>query len=211
MGVAPEHMDQAGPCEVKHAFAGCRVGEEVGGGLDEDALADQPSEALVEILAEMSLRVSDEDIEPTSLKLLDGLLERVIKRPGGRLEQDPPAGSAEAEGGQLIIAELVDDAHGDLAAGKDSCRATAGAQGSVELGSPGWELIGVDGVIGANMRRRTHGRDPVGLGLAGHRHRVVEITSAVVEAGEDVAVEVDHRLSALHDSATRTSGFIRLR
>ena len=44
----------------------------------------------------------------------------------------------------------------------------------------------------ADVRRRADRLDPVGGGLAGHRDAVVEVARAVVEARQDVAVEVDH-------------------
>jgi hypothetical protein len=35
--------------------------------------------------------------------------------------------------------------------------------------------------------------DAVGVGLARHRHAVLEIRRSVVEVGENVTVQVDHR------------------
>jgi hypothetical protein len=41
------------------------------------------------------------------------------------------------------------------------------------------------------VRGGAHRLDAVGLCLAGHCHRILQVARAVVEAGQDVAVEVD--------------------
>jgi hypothetical protein len=48
-------------------------------------------------------------------------------------------------------------------------------------------------VIVADVRGRTDLRDAVRVGLARHRDAVAKVECAVVDAGEDVAVQVDHR------------------
>jgi hypothetical protein len=54
------------------------------------------------------------------------------------------------------------------------------------------DLLDANTVIGADMGRCAHHLDPVLLGLAGHCQAVVEAAGAIVEFGEDVAMEIDH-------------------
>src|SRR5438552_446352 len=58
------------------------------------------------------------------------------------------------------------------------------------------QLIRSHLMIGVYVRRRTDDLDAVVLRLASHRHAVFDVDGAVVERGQDVAVEVDHRASS---------------
>lgn len=58
------------------------------------------------------------------------------------------------------------------------------------------KLTDPDVVIPADVRRRANKLDSVGLRLGGHRNAVGDVRRPVINAGEDVAVEVDHTVTA---------------
>ena len=58
----------------------------------------------------------------------------------------------------------------------------------------------------ADVRRRADRVDAVFPGLTGHGHAVVEVDGAVVEPGQDVAVEVDHDRSSYDTNLANIGG-----
>jgi hypothetical protein len=54
-------------------------------------------------------------------------------------------------------------------------------------------------VVVADVRRRADRRDSVLLGLGCHGEGVLEITRAIVDSGEDVAMKIDHGRDLMAD------------
>lgn len=140
--------------------------------------------------------MSHENPEPTRAQSFDRCFQPLIKGTGGRLEQDPSARSSERQRGEVAIVQLVEHCGCDLTAWEDP-RGAAGARQRVgELVPSRRQLVNDHRVVGADVGRCADRRDPVGLCLHGHGDGVVEITRSVVDARQEVTVEVDRPLGA---------------
>ncbi len=112
-----------------------------------------------------------------------------IERPAveRRLDEQHLRIAAEPEPAKLLD-RPVELGEVDLAAGTKLDQI---AGDGANLGERRLHLVGRRRVVVADVRRRREQRDPVGGGLLADRERLVEIGRPVVEAGQDVAVEVD--------------------
>ncbi len=124
-------------------------------------------------------------------QVLDPAGEAVAERPGRRLQQDPVA-AAQGHPAQLLLVEALDRGLGDLAALEDDNRNPLFAQPRVESVDPSRDLLDADVVVVTDVRRRADRLDSVRCRLARHADAVAEVERPVVDAGEDVAVQVDH-------------------
>ena len=107
---------------------------------------------------------------------------------GSSRSQSP---SPRADLAQVTVAERVRDQRGDLPAGRDAQLDAGGVERLLELLAPRGQLIEAHVVVAAYVRRGTDDRDAVAGGHACHRKAVIEVQRAVVNAGEDVGVQVD--------------------
>jgi hypothetical protein len=144
--------------------------------------------------------MGDKRAKATSAERVHGPLDSQVKRPRRRLEQNPPSRSPEAHRCQVVIGQAIEHLCRDFPTREHARVASCRRQRRSELRSPRRELRDPDGVIRANVRRGADGRYTVGLCLQRHRDGIVEIARAVVDPGEQVAVEVDR---ALNNAATR--------
>jgi hypothetical protein len=160
--VAGDHVDEALGRQPEQP-AVLHVG---GGGLDQRALPHRLGEPERQIRGRVPLRVGDQAAEASLPEAAHRGRERARQGSRARLEQDPPAAPAERDGTQLVVGEAFDDGLG--------------------------ELTDAHVVVVADVGRRAGQRDPVGVRLPRHRDAVGKVQRAVVDAGEDVAVQVDH-------------------
>lgn len=106
------------------------------------------------------------------------------------LEQHPAA-AAEGHLRQLPLAQARDRRCRDLAAGEDRYRDPLLAQPPIDGIDPLGDLVDADVVVVANMRGRADRLDPVASRLAGHSRAVADVERPIVDAGQDVAVQID--------------------
>ena len=118
-----------------------------------------------------------------------------LSGPGRRLEQDPAA-AAERDAPQLLLAQGLDRGLRHLASLQDLHCQSLIAERPVELLDPAGELLDPHIVVVADVRRRADQLDPVVHRLARQAQAVGDVERAVVDAGEDVAVQIDHKRSA---------------
>src|SRR5207237_9132389 len=111
-----------------------------------------------------------------------------------RLDQQPDSRSAQRDRAQLLVRHLVKRLVRDLAAGRDADRDPLTLELGVDRLDAALELVHLNIVIGADVRRRAYDLDPVRLRLPRHRDAVLEVDGAVVERGQDVRVQIDHGL-----------------
>ena len=143
-----------------------------------------------EVGAQVTLGMGDQAAKPPRRQAVDRRGQGVAKRPGRRLEQDPAA-PAPSEAARSSPSE---------GARRPSRpprrrRPLAGRSRALELlrhlGHARGKLVQAHVVVMADVRRRADRVDAVFPGLTGHGHAVVEVDGAIVEPGQDVAVEVD--------------------
>jgi len=91
-----------------------------------------------------------------------------------------------------VIVATVDRGLGHLSPLEDLHRHQFPLQPLVQPRHPRRQLLDPHVVVVADVRGGADGLDPVGLGLARHRHTVVGVARPVVDRVEDVAVQVDH-------------------
>ncbi len=115
------------------------------------------------------------------------------ERAGSRLEQQPSAGAAERDQPQLLVAEIVRLGLRELAAGQHPHVETVLVEVLLQRRHARCDLLDRDLVVVADVGGRAHHRDAIVLRLARHRQAVLEAECAVVEFGQDVAVQIDHR------------------
>ena len=165
--------------------------EEVGRRLDQRPGGDQRRHPLVHVRGEVALGVGDQRPVAALGEVLDPALEAVAERPRRRLQQDPAA-AAERDPGQLLLAEALDRGLRHLAARPAPSTAipsprrwrlsdsTRPASSSMRT-SWSWRMCGVAQI--ASIPSAAAWRASAGA--------VAEVERAVVDAGKDVAVQVD--------------------
>ena len=84
----------------------------------------------------------------------------------------------------------------DLAAGQELERDLRLGQGGAQLRDEPLHLLRRGRPVGAHVRGRGEGRDPVLDRRAGHLERGLETVGPVVDTGEDVGVQIDHERPA---------------
>ena len=124
-------------------------------------------------------------------ELLNAPLQRIRERAWRRLEQDPPS-LAQRDATQLPIIEPLDDGLRHLAAGQDRDRDPLTLELAREIGRAALDLVDPHVVIVADMRGGADRLDAVVGGLPRHRDAVRQLSRPVVDARQDVTVEVDH-------------------
>ena len=135
----------------------------------------------------------DHAAKPAIGELLDCIEQVLPERPRPRLDQEPPAAHAERHALEHLVGELLQHRLGDLPRGDDAHVEALALQFLVEGLRAALQLLGHhDPVVRVDVRRRADQSDAVALRDARHLDAVVEVACAVVEPGEDVAVEVDH-------------------
>ena len=202
MRIAAEHVHDAAGRQLLHALRGRGIGQRRGGDLHERPPLDQRREPGHEVGAQVTLGMGDEAAKPPRRQAVDRRGQGVAKRPGRRLEQDPAARRAQRGGPQLSVREARDGRLGHLAAGDHAHGDPAALELLRHLGHARGKLVQAHVVVMADVRRRADRVDAVFPGLTGHGHAVVEVDGAVVEPGQDVAVEVDHD-RGLYDTTSR--------
>lgn len=147
-------------------------------------------------------------VRPADRQLLDSDDQGGAQGSGRRLEQNPAAGPAQRDDPQIGGAQV---AEGGLRDFPSQCDVDAHAEvGQRRLESPDTLAQPGDGdiVIVSDVRRGADDGDAVGHRLTRHAHGVGEVRRAVVDTGQDVAVEVDQihgrmRVSACADAPYR--------
>ncbi len=191
VGVAAEHVDEAGLGQRQHPRRQLLAQEEVGGRLDQGAEPDQPPDPLVHVLGEVALGVGDQRPVAALGEPLDAPFEALAERAGRRLEQDP-APRPQRDARQLLLAQRLDRRLRDLAAAQHGDRDPLAAQTPVDRLDPLGDLLDPHVVVVADVRRRADRLDPVAGRLPRQAGAVADVERAVVDSGEDVAVQVDH-------------------
>ena len=196
MRVAAEQVSEPVARQPQHPVAGVVAQEAVGGDLDERAEFQQPPESVDEVNREMPLGVRDHRSPATRAQSLDRMLNSRVERSRRRLEQHPAPTAAERDRVQLAVVERIDKRCGQLAAGQDPGRATGGCDAGTKLGQPAWQRADLDPVILADVGGGADRLDSVCLRLSRHLDGVSEVAGAVVQARQDVAVEIDGDVNA---------------
>ena len=110
------------------------------------------------------------------------------------LEQQIAAGAGEREAAEVVVGERRQLAEVELAAVEHLDLDPLLEEVLAQPGHGPLHLLGPRAVVRAHVRRGGDRGDALGGGAAGERPRVVHRPRPVVEAGEDVRVEVDQRL-----------------
>ena len=151
--------------------------------------ARQPIGVTLEDRAPLGMR--EHHLEAAILHVREDPLEVDVRGPVGALEQQVVP-RAKAEPPERRVVELHGLGERDLRACNDGDLDLRAREGVVEARHAGLDVVGPDVVVVPDVGRRDHHLDPGIRGRARHRHAEVEVDGAVVEAREDVAVEVDH-------------------
>jgi hypothetical protein len=118
-------------------------------------------------------------------------LETVVEWSGRWLEQDPPSATAEGNRPQFGPSQSVERRARDLPAAQHRNADAGSAERSSECTDAVRQFGDADVVVVTDVGRRAHCRDAVRERLPGHAERVVEIARPVIEARQDVAVQID--------------------
>ena len=205
MRVTSEHVQQAARGEIEEGVA--LVLDHVRRRhLDQRARLDELCEAKLEVHAQMALGMGDQRPVPALPEVFDGFGDRFVEGAGRRLEQDPEPAAAERERGEVLVGEAVDGWRRHLAAAGRPGRDPRPFEFAVERGHPRSQFVDEDVVVVADVRSGADQLDAVALGDPGHRHAVGRIKGPVVDAGEQVGVQVDHRQASLGAAAGKTAG-----
>ena len=144
----------------------------------------------------VSLRMCDHRSDRVRSEARDDHVKRKRPVPVGRLDQEVRRVATEREPAQLVDREALELFERDLAARKelevDACTLERGG----ELSHADLHRVRGRRIVVADVRRRGDRRDPVGDGSACDLEGVFEMLGPVVEAREDVGVEVDQALEA---------------
>ena len=138
----------------------------------------------------MALGVCDDRTNPARGKAPDELIQFDAERTGSRLQQYP-AVACEREPAQLLHGEALRGALCDLAPGEHPHANPLSQQLPLQQSHAPGQLRDVDVVIITDVRCGAHDRNPVRIGLTGHRHAVGEAVCPVIELRQDVAVDID--------------------
>lgn len=159
---------------------------------DQDAAPDERLEpAHVAVEDGRALRVGEQDAEPGRLRVEDDPLE---ERRRGRVRalDEQRRARPQGEPAQLLLAQRAQLRDADLRARRDHHRDARGRQRVVDLAHPRRDLGGARHERAVHVRGRDDERDPILRGRPRHRDAVLDARGAVVDAREDVTVQVDH-------------------
>ena len=198
MGVAREHVGQpAGEEPLGRLLRGAADAtvQRRRRQLDEGAEADGLREpARVGLHLAVPLRMGEERREAAQPEPVDGLLECGGPARVRELEQQVALGARERETAQVVVVEGAEPAQVDLAAVQDLDGDPLLHEVLPQPEHAALHLLRPRRVVGANVRRRGDRRHAVRGRPARQLTCVLDGPRAVVEAGKDVGVEVDHGL-----------------
>jgi hypothetical protein len=192
VGIAAEQVHEALLCEPQREIPIGGAGDELGGPLDQAAAVTQRKEAFLETLAGVALWVGDDRAQPPFGKTPHELLQTYPERARRGLQQKPSASPAERDEAQLLVAEAVGLGLGELTAGHDAHLHHALGQLPLQHIYARGDLIDRDAVVVVDVGSSANDVDAIPERLLGHCDAVLQIERPIVEAGQDVAVEIDH-------------------
>ena len=128
--------------------------------------------------------------EAAEVEIEEDLLEE--RRGAGVRRLDEQVGArAEAKRAQRVRLERGQAGEGDLAAGHHRERHVAAGEGQVQLAHPAAHVERIEVVLERDVRSRDHHGDSIGRGGPGHSDGGIHVRGPVIDAGEDVGVEID--------------------
>ena len=136
--------------------------------------------------------MGEEHTEAAHLQVRDEPRHQVA-RVGERALEQHAAAVAERDRGQLAVAQVERPVGRELAAGDDLERDALLRQRSAQVVGPGLECAGRHAVREADVRRGGHDARAVAHGGIRERERRGQVGRPVVDAGQQVRVQVDHR------------------
>lgn len=190
VGIAGDEMDEAVLRESNEDGSGVFVEHVRGRDLDQCSFARQLGEPLFETWSDVPLRVGDDSACPDAPEGLHRLHQTGGERSGRGLYEQPCPGPAERGQFQVIRTESVEFGLGDLGSGRHNDADTSGCELIIEGGDTVGELVEVDHVVVTDMGGRADRRDAIGFGLSRHGDGVSHVCRAVIDAGEDVAMQI---------------------
>ena len=151
----------------------------------------QPPPVVLERAA--ALRVGEQDPEAADAELEEQVLEALRQLAVGRLHQQVMAALAERDRAQVLVARVLRPQEIDLAARDELDLQPLPRRRGRELGGALAEL-GRDDVrmVGAHVRRRGQRDRPLLRRRRERLERARDVRRPVVDAREDVGVEIDH-------------------
>ena len=139
-----------------------------------------------------ALGVGEQDAEAAHLQVRDEPPHQVA-RAGERALEQHAAAVAERDRGELAVAQVERAVGRELPARGDLERDPLVGQRSAQVVGPGGEGAGRHAVREADVRRGGHDARAVPHGGIRERERGGQVGRAVVDAGQQVRVQVDHR------------------
>src|SRR5439155_7892921 len=124
------------------------------------------------------------------------LAERERPIPIRRLDQEVLRVAREPEPAQLVARKAVELLERYFAAWQELELDALALERRAQLPDTPLHRVGRRRKVLTNVRGRGNGDDPVGNGCARDLERVFEIARPIVEAGEDVRVQIDHVIRA---------------
>lgn len=109
-----------------------------------------------------------------------------------RLEEQPASAARSVRDQlELVIGEALDHPVGDLSAGENAERDVFTTQPRCELGDTLRYLTGIHDVLWMDMRRYDHRARPISDGRCGQRQAVLDQTGPVVDARQEMEMQLD--------------------
>ena len=143
----------------------------------------------------------DDDVQSLELQIVQRTVEkrwkgeiRELHEQIGFLVQREPRGIG-AHGCKVFVA------HMQVASGRED---QARANLLLQLISEAADALGIEGVVVVGVGCGHDARDAVGDGRFGHAHGIVHGLRPVVQAGQQVTVNIDHRVSGYSVPQART-------
>ena len=165
--------------------------------LDERALLGQALDASRLVLhLRRPLRMRDDRRDSTPQQQWDRGLE-CAPAPVRALDEEVATGLREREPAEILRLELPERRDVDLGAGEESHRHLATLELRSDDSDQAFHLLRARRVVGAHVGSRRDRLDAVARCRVRELERLVQRADAVVDSGQDVAVEVDHDL---HDT-----------
>jgi hypothetical protein len=138
--------------------------------------------------------VSEQDAKAAQGHREELLLEEIGHGAVGGLDQQVTAVAAQRQPAKLVIAELEAVGQVHLAAGQHLELDPRGVDGALQLRSAIGQLVPHHaGMAGVHVRRGGRAAYPVRREVGGERQALGHCRRPVVDAGQQVAMEVDHR------------------
>jgi hypothetical protein len=151
------------------------------------------------------MSADDQRAVAASCELLDAVREVLAEGARRGLHQHP-APAAERHPGQLVGAQALERRLSHLPALKDRDRDPLEAQPSVERLDALGDLVYANVVVMADVRGGADRLDAVHGSLPRHPNAVPQVERAIVDAGEDVAVQIDQGANRHSGDAVQKHG-----